>query len=282
MQIYTHINPDLDAACSVWAARTFGGFRQAAVQFVPANWDGASLREEDIAVDIEAGGRGHKGVLLPDGHRLSAFSALLQHFMVRSEVMGALSCVGQFVDAQDAHGSAVNHLAPEASKAARQVLGATGLGAVWRAIQWQRSNDESALEAFGRVLDGLLHNGISRVRGEYEADRVQTLNGRVAIVRNAKHFATNGILFERGIQAIVFVDGYNLGLCRRDDVALRMDHPDLRSVVEDEGELGEWFAHPAGFLFARGTRKAPAHSPSRVDPRQLATQVDLLLAGEAG
>jgi len=83
-----------------------------------------------------------------------------------------------------------------------------------------------------------------------------------------RKFATNGVLFEeRGVRVIVYVDGNNLGVIRHGDESLRMDHAEICAVVEAAGETNEWFAHPAGFLFCRGSRKAPAENPSKVNPR---------------
>ena len=100
----------------------------------------------------------------------------------------------------------------------------------------------------------------------------------VAVVTNAREFATNGVLFEEyGVRVIVYVDGHNLGIIREGSETLRMDHPDLRAVVSAAGEADEWFAHPAGFLYCRGSRKAPAQSPSRVRSRDLAGAAERLL-----
>ncbi len=62
MKIFTHFVVDLDAVCSVWAAKQFiSGAKGATVEFRPANWDGKEMAEGDLALDIDAGGRGMKG-----------------------------------------------------------------------------------------------------------------------------------------------------------------------------------------------------------------------------
>jgi len=97
-------------------------------------------------------------------------------------------------------------------------------------------------------------------------------------VVNSREFATNGVLFEeRGVRVIVYVDGHNLGVIRHGDESLRMNHAELYAVVEAAGETSEWFAHPAGFLFCRGSRKAPAENLSTVSPRTLAEVAAKLL-----
>lgn len=272
MNFFTHLNVDLDAACSVWAAKQFiPGAKEAAVEFRPANWDGNDMAEGDLALDIDAGGRGLKGEKGENGIVHSCVLSIVEKYASPAD-QSALASLVRFVDAHDAHGSAVKFLAPEASDEAQRVLGTTGLNSVFRALQsFHRNNDALVLERMSEIFSGLLQAGRARVRGETEADRAEILpGGKVAMVVNSKEFATNGILFERGVRIIVYQDGHNLGLIRSGEEILRMDHPEFKAVVESAGELTEWFAHPAGFLFCRGSRKAPAENPSKVNPRTLA------------
>ena len=220
-----------------------------------------------------------KGTQGENGVVHSCFAEIVAQYASPSD-QAALEKLVQFVDAQDAHGSAVKFLAPEADREAQEVLAMTGLNAVLRALQAVNPrNDAVVVEKMSEILSGMLKAGRARQRAVAEADRAEILEGgKVAIVVNSREFATNGILFdERGVRVIVYVDRNNLGLIRQADVTLRMDHPELRAIVEEAGEADEWFAHPAGFLFCRGSRKAPAESPSKVNPRVLAETVARLL-----
>lgn len=158
----------------------------------------------------------------------------------------------------------------------------TGLNAVMRALQAAHPrNDAMVVERMSEILSGMLQAGRARQRAVAEvSEKTEILSGgKVAIVTNAREFATNGVLFEdHGVRVIVYVDGHNLGVIREGSETLRMDHSEIRAVVETTGELSQWFAHPAGFLFCRGSRKAPAENPSRVNPRSLAEVVARLLA----
>lgn len=282
MRIFTHFNVDLDAVCSVWAAKTFiAGAKDAIVEFRPANWDGMDVLEGDLALDIEAGGRGTKGEKESGGLVHSCFALILNQYASAEDLL-ALANLGRFVEAQDAHGSAVKFLAPETNILAQETFAATGLNAVLRALQATHPrNDALVCERMSEILSGMLQAGRARQRAKVEADKAEILEGgKVAIVVNSREFATNGILFEeRGVRVIVYVDGYNLGVIRHGDESLRMDHPEIRAVVEEtaESELKEWFAHSAGFLFCRGSRKAPVESPSKVTPRALAEAAARLL-----
>jgi len=92
------------------------------------------------------------------------------------------------------------------------------------------------------------------------------------------------------------VDGFNLGVLRtkRDRPAIicndgsifSADHSAIRAVVAEAGEsMGSghefWFAHPAGFLFCHGSKKALAQVPSKVDPMKL-IEVLVELLGKDG
>lgn len=280
MKLYTHLSVDLDAVCSVWAARQFiPGAKDATVEFRPANWDGNDMTNGDLALDIEAGGRGLKGEKGEGGIVHSCFALIVAKYAPPVD-QSALASLVRFVDAQDAHGSAVKFLAPEASREAQEVLAMTGINAVLRALQATHlRNDALVCERMSEILSGMLQAGRARQRAAAEADKAKVLDGgKVAIVVNSREFATNGILFEeRGIRVIVYVDGNNLGIIREGSETLRMDHPELRAVVEAAGEASEWFAHPAGFLFCRGSRKAPAKNPSKVNSRTLAEVAAKLL-----
>lgn len=275
MKIYTHINPDLDAVCSVWAVRNFvPGFSLADVEFVRANWDGKDLTENDIAVDLEAGGKGIKGNMDKDGTTHSAFATIVARY-ADEEDKRALEHFVQYVDAQDAHGSAVEYLAPNIDERAKEILSSSGVNTVLRALQAQYRDDVKIVSVFGEILDGLYKMGLSRIRAEKEADRAEWV-GKVAVIRNAKEFGTNGELFRRGARAVVYVDGPNLGVVRASTVEARMDHSSIRSLIGDEEG---WFFHPAGFMASRGSRKAPATTPSRVDPARLAEIVNKVVGG---
>lgn len=116
MKIFTHFNVDLDAVCSVWAAREFiPGARSAAVEFRPANWDGNGMSEGDLALDMEADGRGIKGEKESDGIVHSCFASIVSQYASPAD-QAALANLVRFVDAQDSRGSAVKFLAPDASR----------------------------------------------------------------------------------------------------------------------------------------------------------------------
>lgn len=272
MAIYTHYNVDLDAVASVWAVRRFvPGMEKALVEFKPANWPGDGFHSGDMAVDINAGGLGLKGKVDPDGTVHSCFASVVASY-ASEEDQRALVHLVRFVDIQDAHGSTVNHLAPDLPDYSRRTLYYTGINSVLRALQEAHSrDDELVVERMSEIFDGMLAMGRSRIRAVEEAENAEVLPcGKVAITRDAQEFSTSGILFSRGVRAVIYVDGNCLGVVRGQNETIRMDHPLIRRVVEAAGEVKEWFAHPSGFLFCRGSRKNRVSTPSQVDPFELA------------
>ena len=263
MPIYTHIRPDLDAACSVWAAQIFLG-PVYDVRLVPANWDGSDAEEDAIILDLDAGVKGEKS---SDGAVHSCFAYLVdQH--ADDEEKAALAPIVEVVEAQDTGRirELYNQLANDPGRLS--TLGPyLGLNSVLRALQDVYKNDLKAIEVFGDVLTGIYAARFERVRAESEADRADEVAPGAFVVRNPKARGVNGVLFERGAKVVVYVDGNNLGAVKSDQVTGRIDGEPVRSLTA--GEDG-WFFHPAGFLAARGRFKAPASSPSTVDPVELA------------
>lgn len=285
--IFTHCGVDLDACASVWAVRKFHpGARHAVVHFRPANWNGDEMGENGIAVDMDVNGRGWKGEKeKKTGVVHSCFASIMAAYAPR-EAQRALKYLVAYVDLQDAEGSVVYRLAPNLEQDKQMMLSANSLNEVlWSLSAKFRGNDRCVLARMVEIFDGYLFRGLAFKRAQREAGVAEIVGEKreVAIHRGSEH-AAHSILFARGVRVIVAVDGLNLGIRRGRDEKLRMDHPALRAVVEAAGEKigngeGLWYPHPAGFLFCRGTRpKAPATSPSKVDPRRLALVAAGLIA----
>ncbi len=268
--IYTHQNVDLDAVASLWFWIRFVD-KNEKFSFVPANWDGETMNDDDVALDIDAGGNGIKGKN-ENGEICSCFKYLINKY-ANEQDQKALKKLSLFVDAQDRKGNAVRELG--ATNEVAETLNFTSINAILRAFQSMNPyNDKKVAAKMFEIFDGMLKNGRARIAAEEEAESAEWY-GDVAIITNAKKMATNGVLMEKkGAKAVVFIDGNNLGVVRRDDVEVRMDHEAIRAVVEHEEG---WFFHRLGFLAARGTRKSPETTPSKIDPYKLAEAVASLL-----
>ena len=280
-RLFTHMKLDLDAAWSAWATKVFvPRMAQAQVLFMPANWDGAGMTDLDMAVDICAGGRGIKGQ--QEGTLVSSAFAMIIQMHASPEDQLALAPFVKFVDAQDMHGSAYEYYLADIAPEVIEIFSRTGLNACFRAAQTMyRNNDPELFRFMSFYFNGLLKTSRSQVRAEEEAVQFAEYIGddrRVAIMRYARFTGTNHALFRHGVQAIVYVDGFNIGVTNRKG-KIRCDHPLIRAVVEPTGE--KWFIHPAGYVFGNGTRKSPATKPSKVDPFALARAALAALDAEA-
>lgn len=275
MRLITHYNVDLDAAASVWAARRFipNGF-MADLVFKPANWDGKDATEDDIIVDISAGGKGIKGDIDTVGQVSSAFRLIVDTYATADDKR-ALSGLVDYVNTQDSTGSALRVYVP-GNKESQRVLGATGLNAVLHGFKATLKDDTAVIEKMGEIFDGLREVALQRWQAEAEAGKAQLFHGgKIALVvqENGSNNGINGVLFGMGVLVVIYQSGYNLGIVTSRDCLNRADHDMFRQVVHDAGEADEWFSHPAGFLYCRGSNKALAVSPSKVKPQDLIAAV---------
>ncbi len=282
-RIFTHERVDLDAVCSLWAALRFiPEARNAAVCFRPSNWDGAEMNEDDIAVDMHAGGRGMKGRKEENGTIHSCLALLVSRF-ASHEDQAALASLIAYVDADDVSGYPIKRLAPYLGKSARHVIEAIDLKAVLRAVNrsMHPRSDTGVVQSMFPILNGMFQDGHSKRRAIDEAKNVKRFaGGLIALKENCKEPGIDQILFEEGVWAIVFIEKMNIGILRGPDRSVRMDAPEVRKVIETAGETDEWFAHPAGFLYCRGSRTAKAVTPSKVDPLELVKALDMAFASD--
>ena len=257
MLVITHQRVDLDACASVWLAKRYLGGDE--VRFVPADWQGPVL-EGELAVDLPVGIKGER----------SAFEALLSQIegvglKVEELEMEALRRIAEFVSAVDTASI------PFAKSQEGQYLRDFGLQAVIHGAHSVRTPDEEIVDFIIQALDLVLAN----IKASIEAERAQPdeVVGRVAVLYDRPPNHTY-FMFGKGFRAVVYRSGNNLGVVRARDSKVRMDHPKVKELTA--GEDG-WFFHPAGFLAGRGTAKAPASSPSRIDPLELARVVDEII-----
>lgn len=276
MRIFTHMGIDLDAACSVWAAREFiPGANGAAVEFRSADWDGAGMDEDDLALDIRAGGRGLKYGKDESGGLTSCFRQVMKTY-ASSEDRKNLRSLIYFVDTQDVHGSAIDHMAPRLDRRTKSVIRQVTLGYVLRALQTTYPNDDSTvLKMMSDILSGMLVMARDREAMLATAKTAELISSRVALLRNSSKGASRLVFsLNQTVMAVIYEDGNNLGVIYRSGPGAKLgDLPLTMKLIADAGEADEWFCHPQGFLLCRGSRKAPVSSPSRISPRALADAV---------
>ncbi len=205
---------------------------------------------------------------------------------LKKEDADAIRSLINFVDFYDSHNSVANHLIRDFSEEVKRFFDVNSVGTVLRAIEHVHSDDLKMISRrMFEIFDGFLEMGRADLRAILEADRAKLFaRGKVALVKDKREKRTDQILWERGVQAIVYDDGHNIGVLRRgegvllkDGTIFRADHPEIKKVVEKAKDNRRWFDHPKGFLYCHGSRKAPASSKSNVNPHELIEVISKLL-----
>jgi hypothetical protein len=159
------------------------------------------------------------------------------------------------------------------------ILEHTSILAVYLAFKAFTGNDKTKLNRrFGLIIKGMLKNGRERLAAVRLIDEgIQVKlhgDGELAMMLNVRNRLVTTVLRERGVRVAVVVDGMNLMVLRLGADSFRVDTQLVRDLITqvDEkvgDEPDDWFAHPAGFLICKGTKKAPTKTPSAVDPELL-------------
>ncbi len=285
--IWSHLSPDIDSVFSVLYVDIVLLARSTPRRwkFVPANWNGEGGEQGDWAVDVEAGGHGIKGKVDPDGTVHSCFATLVDEYGDDIDKV-ALKPLVDFIDAEDSKGSAVKFLAPNLGRDEQTALMSTGLNAVLSALRKVAKPNEDKEEwsrelvvAMTLIFQGMVQNLRARHRTTQEAKtskRNKWVGREVVVMDNPRSPGMMFQLFEDGARVVIYVDGNNIGLVRHESLSVRMDHPNVQAVVRKYGEK-DWFQHSAGFIYSRGTKKAPANDKSKVPPMELAEAIAKVL-----
>jgi hypothetical protein len=302
--IFTHVNPDLDAAASVWAWTRFFSVigKEPKVVFVPAAWDGSTMQDGDVALDIPAGGKGIKGEKADGGKVLSCFATVMKMVVSEERIQkGLLDPLIEFIDVQDSTGDAFfNILSPrfsvglptrlsgallEPAAMTREdvptSLRVTGLTAVFRAIAHMAKGDhQKTIDTFSVILDGMYGEAVDHKQAAEHAKGATWFGKHIALIHNSTP-KTSGALFEQGARFVVYVDGPNMGVIRSHAETTHLKGyvlPIVQAMAAQE--LGEWFFHPAGFLACRGGLKSPVQTPSAIKGEELAAKMARVLNDE--
>lgn len=293
--IITHGRPDVDACASAWAwLRFVVGYSMAVIEagaqgfvkFVPASWRGP-VPEGDVALDLEIGIKGEKRA---NGTVMSAFASVVAK--LSAEVRSALAPLLEFVELQDSTGDGIygclcrsRAMDPQGGPwpcRAEDIpasIRATGMVSLLRSLErryeGEKDQDYQVLVGLAWWFEGIYRAAIDLARATALARECYRV-GKVAV--NPHGFATSEVLYQSGVELVVWVDGLNLGVTRRRDSRVNVGAL-VRPIVERlaPSEAAEWFCHSAGFMAARGSQKSPVTTPSQVDPRQLCEELAKLV-----
>lgn len=298
-RIFTHRSLDLDACLAVLAVILYC-FKEDFISFfrdpmwrkriilVPANWDGSDMEDGDIAVDIEAGGKGKKGEIenSEEGKRVnSAFLKILTEH-APAEDREALADIAYYINENDATGSVVGSvLGPELiyRKEFILLMKIGSIESVFRAAQlhFGYKDEKKVIQHFVAEFDGYLKMGIKNIKAKnLYSERVirHGKKDKIAFIntQNAPLELCN-LAFSKGVEIIVYKNGDDLGIKRRHGCELPVNHPLVMKYIEDNGERvtkgkgeeGAWFLHDTFHLLCTGTYKNRATFKTKVRPDQL-------------
>ncbi len=282
-RIYTHVSGDLDAYTSIWFASRFlkkdgkkicflpfSKEKEEEIIFISASWNGYELRENDLALDIYAGGHGIKGDIDSQGRVHSCFFKLVSEYG-DDEAKKILLSLAKAVDKHDMGFLSSSFASSDNENKLDSFI----------ALKWMLNNlsedDEWRKNVFFDFLDNFYQDGVNKLTSKQVILDNTIKVGEVAIFvkdKDQKKFSNRNELFNLlGFSAKVYVDGNHLGVVIKNDLVdsgLRADHPYVRSVVEKAGEIEQWFSHPSGFMYSWSCEKAPKDQSSKVDPYELA------------
>lgn len=243
MRIFTHSSLDLDAASSVALYMLHNPrIKLFDVCFVPADYDGATMDEGDLAFDIYAGGKGLKG-------DKSAFSAVLK--IVDRKYQPAFNDVAKFIDIHDSTGD---------WKIAYDVPKEERLPTMLDTFRWMKrtiNHDGFLLHNWEKVIRGtwLSYNDFNKAKKI--ANKARWVGPKVALIEGQAPMQTCSILFNIGAEFVIYEDGNNIGVIRSSKSKVNLGEH-LSKWFPD------WFHHPDGFLSCWGSIKAPKDTSSGV------------------
>ncbi len=295
--IFTHDNLDLDACFAVLASiryffkESFTTFFKdpkwrERIKLVSADWDGKELQDGDIAVDIEAGGKGKKGNI-EEGERVDSATVQIVEEYAPIEDRQALQNIVYYINEHDATGSAAGSIIGKEvldRKSTIKILKCGSVDGLFRAAQAAigYQDKKKIIEHFALVFEGYLINGRKEVKAvELYPQRVKLhgRNNKIAFLdMKDAPFALCEVAFEKGAEIIIYKNGNDIGIKRRNFSKFPVNHSLILKLIKDADEEDKWFIHPAGFLICTGSNKKHATFETKVRIDQLIYTVSKALA----
>ncbi len=271
--IFTHCNIDIDAMCSVWFTLRFilkTNLEKVKLVFKPANWDGEGMDENDLALDIHAGGRGIKGEF-KNGRTHSCFQTLFNENFdkIDPEFYKTIYSLSAFIDKHDSEGQNFLRAIKINGNEKSELLTLKGLFQVFWAYKIN-NGDLDVIKKFSENLDNFIDLEIKRKKIFENLDKVDP--GKVILTKNVE--VPSGFLAFQGKKIKVYIDGYNVGVVIIDpnfgnEETLNV----IREVVERAGDSfgygDNWSVGQDYRLICRGSRSSPVTTPSKVNPQKL-------------
>ncbi|MCK9439014.1 MAG: hypothetical protein WC164_01200 [Patescibacteria group bacterium] len=271
--IFTHCNIDIDAMCSIWFTLRFvlkKNLEEVNVVFKPANWDGEGMSENDLALDIYAGGKGIKGEF-KDNRTYSCFKTLFRknHEKIDSDFKKIIYALSEFIDKHDSQGQNFLRSLKINGSERSEALTFKGLFQVFWGYKIN-NDDLVVVQKFSENLNNFIDLEIRKKKIFENLENVDS--DKVILTKNVE--IPSGLLSAQGKKIKVYVDGFNVGVVIIDpNLRNEETFAVIRKVVERSGEFfgygDNWFIDPGYRLICRGSRNNIVKTPSKVDPQFL-------------
>lgn len=274
-------------------------------------WDAAwndEMGSLDVAIDLDVGGLGFKGVVDDEGRVHSTFDLILKTYGPQSankQIMEALEPLARLLDNQQAYGSeGIRMIIEDLTEEEATFINDHSIIGLFRLMVGtfrERAKERGAergwvdyqLILFARELlrqyvrEAMAYvNAKALVASALKKGKIQIREeSKVALCFDPIAHVQLVLFREYGIRVVVMVEGDdNILVRRKDSEQMRMDHPLIREVIERAGEkFGKngWFVHPSGFFLAWQTRKGEQRGRgTNVDPWDMADAVEQAILAE--
>lgn len=270
--IYTLKVLSLDVICSLWLLMKYSPkYKKAEIIYQYSDWDGAEIQEYDVALGVNAGGKGFMPIY-DKGSQKSIFHQLVEKFCPLED-RNIVQPLVDYIHAQVFYGSPARLLLKGVMDERVALFEKCGLEDIFRSLQYTYHKEpDQLIQIFRNMLNGKFQRERNYEISKEEMDEVTEYSedGQVALVVNpTKQSVTTALFAERNIRALVYYNKRNgsIGVLRNEGESFRVDNPIMAFVVAQAGELNKWFAHPDGRQFSCGSGSTTPTKSGRLESK---------------
>lgn len=280
MNIFIVAPHTLQTICALWALKKYNPATLGAeLKFRSHTWALSELKSGDSVICS----------FHNDDTRLRVLQEKVPIYRTLEEVMlafapsedrDAFEDLMLFLAKHKEHANGVRSFVRKDTPTQARIMNNTHLTAVFEALQLAQC--KSNLDLFlsmSTILDGmLLRHKRNRITARDVQSATLTPCGMVAISKHAPCNRAHTKLFEtKGVRAIVFIHGYDMGVLMHPEETLPPNHLAIAKILQNNGELDDWKLSFDGKTFSWGSDSKHACCNSLVKPEELAKTLSRLL-----
>lgn len=270
---------NLPILAALWATKSYvPEAHTAEFKFVKRFPTLKEVKQNDLFVGVEDTlTRAEKAMM--NGRMLETFPVIMKKYATEVD-RAALIDLTRLIQAMHPFKTLGQSLAPSASKESKSVISHMMLDST---LCWLKSlyphGGDIHYSRMSENFEGMLKVGRNRLQVQEAAAKSDLMHGgRIAITSRAPFSPVHIALFnDHGVRAIIYTDGYNLGVLRHPGERFKLDDPSILALIDAAGERNEWTLTPSGGLFSRGTADNRKLEHSHVNKFKLAEAIAALL-----